>query len=160
MGARADTLAKQFESRATEMTETLEKLTDADWKKVTSAEKWTVGVTAHHAAGAHEAIAGIIKAVSTGQSMPPFTMAMLEQMNQTHAREHANCTRAETLALHKKGAAAAATVVRGLSDAELDKSGVANHTRLHLSSRTTYSVSCPFSGCSPSIVSTRSLTLR
>ena len=38
----------------------------------------------------------------------------------------------------------------------------ANHAELirRLSSRTTYSVSCPFSGCSPSIVSTRSFTLR
>jgi hypothetical protein len=123
MGARADALAKQFEESVNHMSETIEKLTEADWKKVTSAEKWTVGVVAHHVAGAHEGISGIIKTVAGGQSMPPFTMAMLDEMNATHAREHANCTRAETLALHKKNAAAATTVVRGLSDAELDKSG-------------------------------------
>ena len=123
MSARAESLATQFEARVTAMTETIEKLTDADWKKVTSAEKWSVGVTAHHVAGAHEGIGGIIKAVAAGQSMPNFTTAMLDEMNATHAREHANCTRAETLALHKKNAAAAAGLVRGLSDAELDKSG-------------------------------------
>jgi hypothetical protein len=123
MGARAEALAKQFEESANNMTETIEKLTEADWKKVTSAEKWTVGVVAHHVAGAHEGISGIIKTVAAGQSMPPFTMAMLDEMNATHAREHANCTRAETLALHKKNAAAAATLVRGLPDADLDKSG-------------------------------------
>jgi hypothetical protein len=122
MSARAESLAKQFETRVTEMTETLEKLTDADWKKVT-AEKWSVGVTAHHVAGSHEGISGIIKAVSAGQSMPNFTMAMVDEMNATHAREHASCTRAETLALHKKNTAAAAALVRGLSDAALDKSG-------------------------------------
>jgi len=123
MGARAESLAKQFEGRAAEMTEVLEKLTDADWKKVTAGEKWTVGVTAHHAASGHEGISGIVKSVSASQPMPNFTMAMLEEMNAKHASEHANCTRAETLALHKKGAAAAAALVRGLSDAELDKSG-------------------------------------
>jgi len=123
MGARAEALAKQFEESVNHMTETIEKLTETDWKKVTSAEKWTVGVVAHHVAGAHEGISGIIKTVAGGQSMPPFTMAMLDEMNATHAREHASCTRAETLALHKKNAAAAATVVRGLSDADLDKSG-------------------------------------
>ena len=123
MSARAESLATQFEARVTDMTETIEKLTEADWKKVTSAEKWTVGVTAHHVAGAHEGIAGIIRAVAAGQSMPHFTMAMLDEMNAAHAREHADCTRAETLALHKKNAAAAAALVRGLSDAELDKSG-------------------------------------
>jgi len=123
MGARAEALAKQFEESAKHMTETIEKLTEADWKKVTSAEKWTVGVVAHHVAGAHEGISGIIKTIAGGQSMPPFTMAMLDEMNATHAREHASCTRAETLALHKKNAAAAAGLVRGLSDADLDKSG-------------------------------------
>ena len=68
-------------------------------------------------------IAGIVKTVASGQSIPNFTPAMLEDMNAKHAAEHANVTRAETLALHKKGAAAAAAVVRGLSDAELDRSG-------------------------------------
>jgi len=126
MSARAESLAKQFETRVTEMTETLEKLTDADWKKLT-AEKWSVGVTAHHVAGSHEGISGIIKAVSAGQAMPNFTMAMIDEMNATHAREHANCTRAETLALHKKNAAAAAALVRGLSDGALDKSGTVLH---------------------------------
>ncbi len=123
MGARAEALAKQFEAKAAEMTETLEKLTDVDWKKTTAGEKWSVGITAHHVAGAHEAIAGILKTLASGQSMPEFSMAMLHDMNAKHASEHANCTRAETLALHKKGAAAAAALVRGLSDAELDKSG-------------------------------------
>lgn len=123
MSARAETLAKQFETQAAEMTATIDKLTDADWKRVTAAEKWSVGVTAHHVAGAHEAIAGLVKTISTGQSVPNFTMAMLDEMNAKHAREFASCTKAETLALHKTGVAAAAAIVRGLSDAELDRSG-------------------------------------
>jgi hypothetical protein len=123
MSARAETLAKQFEAKAAEMTATLEKLTDADWKKITAAEKWSVGVTAHHVAGAHEPITGILRAVAAGQTLPEFTAAMLDEMNATHAREHANCTRAETLALHKKGVADATAAVRALSDAELDRKG-------------------------------------
>jgi hypothetical protein len=123
MGARAETLAKQFEAKAAEMTTMLGTLSDADWKKVTAAEKWSVGVTAHHVAGAHEAIAGIVKTVAAGQSIPNFTMAMLDEANAKHAREHAGCTKAETLALHQKGVAAAAATVRALSDAELDRSG-------------------------------------
>ena len=123
MGARAESLAKQFEAKAAEMTGVIGKLTDTDWKKVTSAEKWPVGVTAHHVAGSHEGIAGIVKTIAAGQSIPNFTMAMLDEMNAKHAREQAGCTKAETLALHERGAAAAATVVRALSDAELDRSG-------------------------------------
>ena len=123
MGARAESLAKQFEAKAAEMTGAITKLSDADWKKVTSAEKWSVGVTAHHVAGGHEGILGIVKTIASGQSIPNFTMAMLDEMNAKHATEFANCTRDETLALHKKGAAAAAAAVRGFSDAELDRSG-------------------------------------
>jgi hypothetical protein len=40
-------------------------------------------------------------------------------MNARHAVEHADCTKAETLALLDKGATKAAAVVRGLGDAEL-----------------------------------------
>lgn len=123
MGARAESLAKQFEAKAAEMTGAITKLSDADWKKVTSAEKWSVGVTAHHVAGGHEGILGIVKTIASGQSIPNFTMAMLDEMNAKHAREQAGCTKAETLALHEKGAAAAAATVRALSDAELDRSG-------------------------------------
>lgn len=123
MGARADMLAKQYEAKAGELTDTIEKLSDADWQKVTTAEKWPVGVTAHHAAGAHEPIAGMAKAVASGQTLSPFTMAMLDESNAKHAKEFVGCTKAATLALHKKGVTSAAATVRGLSDAELDRTG-------------------------------------
>jgi uncharacterized protein (TIGR03083 family) len=123
MAAKAEALAKQFEAKVQEATAVLERLSDADWKKTTSAEKWTVAVVAHHLAGAHEGIAGILKSVASGQSMGNFTMEMLHDMNAKHAQEHANATRADTVALHKKSAAAAATILRGLSDADLAKSG-------------------------------------
>jgi hypothetical protein len=123
MGAKADALAKQFEAKAQDATAVMEGLSDADWKKVTAAEKWSVGVTAHHVAGAHEPIANIVKTVAAGQSLPNFTMDMLHEANAKHAKDFANCTKAETLALHKKGVAAAAAVVRGLSDDQLAKSG-------------------------------------
>jgi DinB superfamily len=120
MGARSDALAKQFEAKAGEFTAVVEKLSDADWKKVTTAEKWPVGVTAHHVAGSHEAIAGMMKTVASGKTLPPFTMVMLDEMNAKHAKDFAGCTKAETLDLNKKGVAAAAGMVRGLSDGELD----------------------------------------
>ena len=123
MGARADMLAKQFEEKANELTDTIQKMSDADWKKVTTAEKWPVGVTAHHVAGSHEPIAGIAKTVASGQTMPPFTMQMLDEGNAKHAKDFANCTKAETLELHKKGVASAAAVVKGFSDGDLEKAG-------------------------------------
>ena len=123
MGAKGEALAKQFEAKAQEAATLLGKLSDADWKKTTSEETWSVGVVAHHVAGSLEGIAGMIKTVAAGQATPPFTMDMLHAMNAKHAKEHSTCTKAETLALHTKNAAATAALVRGLSDAEVAKSG-------------------------------------
>jgi hypothetical protein len=123
MGAKAEAFVKQYEAKVQEATAVLEKLSEADWKKTTAAEKWTVGVTAHHVAGAHEPIANIVKTLADGQSIPHFTMQMLDEMNAKHAVEHAGCTKAETIALHKQGAAKAVAMVRTLSDEQLAKRG-------------------------------------
>ena len=124
MGAKTEALAKQLEAKAHEAVVTLEKVGDGEWKKVTAAEKWTVGVTAHHLAGALGAVAGIVTGIVSGApSRGTFTRAMLDEMNAQHAKEHADCTRAETLALFQTGAATASTVLRGLSDDQLAKRG-------------------------------------
>jgi len=124
MGAKGEAFAKQFEAKVEEATALLEKLTDADWEKVTAAEKWTVAVTAHHIASSYESATHIIKTIAAGQELPHFTRKMLDEMNGQHAKKFAGCTKAETIALHKKGAAAAAAAVRGLSDGELSKTGI------------------------------------
>ena len=123
MGAKAELFAKEFEAKVDEATATLENLSDADWKMTTAAEKWTVAATAHHVASSYEPITRIIKTIASGQTLSPFTREMLDEMNAEHARTFADCSKADTITLHKRGAAAAAAAVRGLSDAELGKSG-------------------------------------
>jgi hypothetical protein len=123
MGAKGEALASQFEAKVTEATRLLEKLSDADWKKTTAAEKWTVAATAHHIASSYEPITRIIKAIAAAQALPSFTRKMLDDMNAQHAKEFAACTKPETIALHTKGAAAAAAAVRALSDTELATTG-------------------------------------
>jgi hypothetical protein len=124
MANRAESLAKTFEAKVDEATAVLERLSEADWKTITSAEKWSVGVTAHHIAVSHELIAGIIQTIADGKSGPNLDMDAIHAMNATHARDHAGCTKSETLALHERNAAAAAATVRGLGDAQLDRSGL------------------------------------
>ena len=123
MGAKSEAMAKQFEAKAKDALATLERLSEADWKKVTGAEKWSVGVTAHHLAGGLQAVSNIVKGIVAGHSPGNFTRAMLDEMNAKHAKDHASCTKAETIELHKKGAATAAATIRGLSDEQLAKSG-------------------------------------
>ena len=108
MGTKSGALAKQFVAKAQEAVAVLERLSEADWKQVTAAERWTVGVTAHHLASAFEPVAGIVTAIVSGQSGGHLTRAMLDEMNARHAQEHANCTKAETIALFRRGAATAA----------------------------------------------------
>ena len=123
MGTRAEQLASKFDQACREINTVVEKLSDVEWKKVTSAEKWPVGVVAHHVAGGHAAISGLVQMVAKSQSVPHLTMEMIHEDNAKHAKEHANTAKAETLALLKTNGAKAASVVQGLGDAELDRSG-------------------------------------
>jgi len=123
MGAKSEALAMQFEAKAREAMATLEQLSEADWKKVTAAEQWSVGVTAHHLAGALEAVSNIVKGIVAGQSLGNFTGDRLDELNAQHAKDFANCSKAETIELHRKAVAAAAETIRGLSDDQLAKSG-------------------------------------
>ena len=124
MGAKGEALAKRFEAKAQEAAQVLERLSDAEWKKVTEAEKWSVGVTAHHLATSYERVPDIATGLAAGQSFGNFTRRMLDERNAQHAKDFAGCTKQETLAIHRKGAAKAAAVVRGFTDEQLAKSGV------------------------------------
>jgi PhnB protein len=119
---RSEALAKQFEAKAAEAIATLQRLGDADWRKVTQAETWSVGVTAHHLAGVLEAISGMIETVASGRPFESFNPAAIDEMNARHARDYASCTRAETIELFRNGVAVAAATIRRLSDEQLTKS--------------------------------------
>jgi len=123
MGAQGETFAKQFEAKIQEATTAIERLTDAEWQKVTAAEKWPVGVVAHHIAGAHQTVSGLIKMLADGKPGPNISMDVIHAGNAKHAQEFANVSKADTLALHKKNAAAAAATLRSIADAEFDRSG-------------------------------------
>ncbi len=121
MGERSRVLVDRFEQANQEIVRTVEQCSEAHWRATTSGERWSVGVVAHHVAEGHKIIAGLVQAVAAGQSLPTLTMEMLDQMNAEHARQHANCTRAETLDLLRQNAALAAGTVRGLGDDQLDR---------------------------------------
>jgi uncharacterized damage-inducible protein DinB len=123
MGARGEALAQQFEQTNQAVIDTVQSASDAKWKASCQAEGWSAGVTAHHIAGSHEAIAGLVQAAANGQPLPPITPEMLNQGNAQHAQQFANCTKQETLELLRSKGAAAASMLRGLSDEQLDRKG-------------------------------------
>ena len=121
MANRGESLAKTFEAKAAEAIALIESLSDADWKKVTVAEQWPVGVTARHIGWGHEVIAGIVQTVAGGAAMAPLTMDALNALNAKNAAEWAGSSKSDVLALHRKNAAAAAAIVRGIPDAGFDR---------------------------------------
>jgi uncharacterized damage-inducible protein DinB len=119
MSEQATALADRFEQANRELIAAIEGCSDAEWRLKTSAEQWSVGVVAHHVAEANKAVGGLIQMVANGQPLPPITMDAIHQRNAEHAAQHANTSKAETLDLLRRTAAAAAAVVRGLTDAQL-----------------------------------------
>src|SRR5438132_14092490 len=113
---RSEALAKQFEAKAEEAIATLQRLGDADWRKVTQAETWSVGVTAHHMAGVLEAIAGMIETVASGRPFESFNPSSIDEMNARHARDYAGRSKAETIELFRKGVGLSGGASRRLRD--------------------------------------------
>lgn len=122
MGARAEELGRKFDATCAEFNKVVEGLSDADWRKVTSAEKWPVAVVAHHVAQGHAGISGLVHLVAKARPLPGLTVEMRDAGNAQHAKDFANVTRAETLGLLKANSEKASELIRGLSDAELDRS--------------------------------------
>jgi hypothetical protein len=79
MGAKSEALAQQLETKIRDAVATLERLGALDWKRTTGAEQWSVGVTAHHIAGALEPVSHMVEAVVAGQS-GSLTGPMLDEM--------------------------------------------------------------------------------
>ena len=123
MGTKTGMLAKQFEAKAQDALATLEGLSDADWRKITAAEQWSVGVTAHHLAGALHVVPRVVHAIVAGQPLDSFRLGSIDEFNAQHAKDYANCTKAETIDLYNTGVAAAAGGIRALSDDQLAKRG-------------------------------------
>ncbi|HYU19490.1 MAG TPA: DinB family protein [Chloroflexota bacterium] len=122
MGQRAEALAAQFEQANADVISAIDGLSDTQWRAMCAGENWPVGVTAHHIAGGHQPISGFVQMIANSQPLPALTSEMLDQGNAQHAQQYANCTKAETLELLRSQGQAAANLVRGLSDEQLDRS--------------------------------------
>ena len=121
MSERARNLAQQLEQANQSLIATVEALSDAQWRAKTPGDGRSVGVVAHHVATSHKSVAGLVGAIAHGHAVPTITMEMVHEGNAAHATQHANCTKAETVALLRQNGAAAVATVRGLGDTELDR---------------------------------------
>ena len=119
----ADSLAESFNALNADLLEFVQSCSDADWRKVTDAEGWPVGVTARHIAVAHYPVIEWVQMLVQGDPLPPVTMATVDQINAQHAAEHPHCTREEVVALLRSNHARVIAYLETLDDEDLARQG-------------------------------------
>src|SRR6478752_168345 len=107
MTRRADALADRLEQGANTLADLAATLTDAEWRVRLPGDRRTVGVIVHHVATMYPLEIELAQAV--------------DDINATHAREHAATTREEAIALLRRNSALAADAIRSMRDDELDR---------------------------------------
>lgn len=122
MSARAQALADDFEHENDELIRLVEGLSDAQWATRTEAEGWTVAAVARHVAAGIGIIRTRVQAVAAGQPPGFPSVDEIHASNADDAIQYATVPRAEVLELLRTNGAALASLVRGLSDAQLDRS--------------------------------------
>lgn len=121
MNRRADALAWRVEQGHQELVNLIEQLSDEDWKKEIPGDGRTVGVVIHHVASVLPIETSLFKKIAAGDAIEGVTIQGVAEMNAQHARDHAQCTKEETLALLKQNSALVGEAIRSLSDVELDQ---------------------------------------
>jgi hypothetical protein len=116
----AQALAHQFEEAVQTLGALLERCSVEQWRTICPEEGWTVGVTAHHVAGSFRFISGLIEALAVGNPLPEVTEAGIDEGNARHAVKFADCDQGETIAGLRVKGAAAAQLIAGLSDEQLE----------------------------------------
>lgn len=90
------------------------------WQRTCQDEDWTVGVVARHVAAGHFQVIKMAQVMLQGESLPALTMEQVIEQGNAHAREHADCTRAEVQKLLVENGTAAVAFAAGLNDEDLD----------------------------------------
>ncbi len=152
MSERAERLAAQFEEVNQELIAFVGDCSAAQWRLVTEAEQWSVGVVLRHVARSFEVYPALIERVASGKSLPAhYTWDDIHRSNAEQAIAWADCTKDETRALLREQGNALASSVRPLSDTQLDRTatspltgdvlttqqladGMIEHARIHLDS--------------------------
>lgn len=119
--ARAQALADQLEQANAAVIAAVEACDDATWRSVRGDEGWPVAFIAWHIGNGHLTIMGLISAIAEGRPLPPVTRAMLDAINAESLTQHGTCSKQEALAVLRQNGAVTADAIRGLSDAQLDR---------------------------------------
>jgi hypothetical protein len=121
MSARAEALAARIEEGANGLAQFVETLSAAEWQIRVPRDGRTVGVLVHHVASVYPIEIDLARTVASGKPVTGVTGEFVADLNAKHASDHANATKADTLALLRRNSREAAAAVRAMSDADLDR---------------------------------------
>ncbi len=122
---RTEALAQRFEKANSGFIEMVQGCSDEQWLTKCPGENRSVAVVASHVAGAYRAIVGWVQTIASAQQLPPLTIEIIDQLNAQHAERHPNPTKEEVVTALQRNGEAAAAMVRGLTDEQLDRKGAA-----------------------------------
>ncbi len=121
MSARIDALTRKIEAFNHDMVALVRGCSDDDWRKVCQAEDWSVGVVARHVGDGHYRVVELAKMIISGTPLPEWSMEDVVRMGNDHAREHADCSKAEVLSILEDNSRALTAYITALTEDELDR---------------------------------------
>lgn len=121
MSARANELANQFEAANAEVLAFVSACDDATWNTSCEGEGWPICAVAAHIADGYKGVTGWIREIVAGRPVT-VTPDQLNASNAARAATNAGRSRDAVLVALRERAAAAADLVRSLSDEELARS--------------------------------------
>lgn len=121
MSDRAEALANEFSRLSHQFISTFEELHPEQLQAFCEGEQCTVAALGSHIAVVHQIAIDWIQSSASGKPLPEITMADVDRANIEQFARDANRSKKEILDDLRQGSAQASRLVRGLSDAELDR---------------------------------------
>lgn len=118
--SRVEALAAELESVNVQVVAACEGCSDADWKAAVWDDGRPAGAVYNHIADAYDAVTRWGVMIANGEEPPQLTMEQIHQFNERSATEVTSLPKQEILTLLQEKAKAAAALIRGLEDGQLD----------------------------------------
>lgn len=113
-------MAEEIADANAEFIAFVESCSDKEWRAVCRAERWRIGVVAHHIVWGHERAADWINAIRNGIPIPGSPRAH-DASNAIKAAQVAGISRDEVIFLARRNADRLVAVLRSLTDEDFER---------------------------------------
>jgi hypothetical protein len=121
MTSRTERLAKRLEANVNALAEFAAGMSAEQWRTPMPHDGRTIGVIVHHVANIMPLEMELAQSIAAGREMAGVTWDLVATVNAGHAKEFQSATKEAAIALLKQNSAAAAKVIRTMTDEDLDR---------------------------------------